>query len=144
MNRKVGRHTKAKIGSPTLITQAQVRLAISNSLLHNLTGPDSVNIWHLKHFGPIAIQRLTHLLKTSLNTHVDPHIWKLAKIIPIPKPSKDPCSGISFRPISLHSPIAKVLEKIIFPHFMQNISWNIHYLMNKLHQTMVGPTKHNH
>jgi len=37
------------------------------------------------------------------------------------KPNKDPCSGTSFSPISLLSPIAKVLGKVILSHLTQNI-----------------------
>jgi len=88
MNRKVDKHTKPKICPPILITQAQVRLAISNSSLNSSNGPDGVNIRHLKHLGPKAIQHLTHLFNKSLNTNIIPHIWKLAKIIPIPKQSQ--------------------------------------------------------
>ena len=29
------------------------------------------------------------MLKTALNTNIIPHIWKLANIVPIPKPNKD-------------------------------------------------------
>jgi hypothetical protein len=57
----------------------------------------------------------------ALNKNVIPHIWKLAKIVPIPKPNKDPSLGSSYRPISLLSPIAKTLEKIVLPHITQNI-----------------------
>jgi hypothetical protein len=49
----------------------------------------------------------------AINSNTIPHIWKLAKIIPIPKPGKDTNIGSSYRPISLLSPIAKTLEKII-------------------------------
>ena len=50
-----------------------------------------------------------------------PQTWKLEKIVPILKPDKDPGQGTSYRPISLLSPIAKTLEKIILPHITQNI-----------------------
>src|SRR6187401_605445 len=48
--------------------------------------------------------------------------WKLAKIIPIPKPNKDPNPGTSYRPISLLSPIAKTMEKVLLPHITSNIT----------------------
>ena len=41
--------------------------------------------------------------------------------MPIPKPNKDPGMGSSYRPISLLSPIAKTLEKIILPIIINNI-----------------------
>ena len=55
-----------------------------------------------------------------------PHIWKLAKIIPIPKLNKNLGESTSYRPISLLSPIVKTLEKTILPEITQNIT-NIHH-----------------
>jgi len=50
----------------------------------------------------------------------------LANIIPIPKPNKSPNEGSSYRPISLLSPIAKVLEKALLPHITSEIPPNKH------------------
>ena len=47
-------------------------------------------------------------------------------IRPIPKPNKDQGVGTSYRPISLLSPIAKTLEKIILPHITNNINNTSH------------------
>ena len=78
--------------------------AIKNTKNKNSVGPDNLNIRHL---GSLAIQYLTDTLNLALKTNTIPQIWKLAKIIPIPKPNKDPNLGTSYRPISLLSPIAK-------------------------------------
>ena len=45
-----------------------------------------------------------------------PHTWKLANIVPIPKPNKETNKGTSYRPISLLSVIAKTLEKSLLPY----------------------------
>ena len=105
---------------PILITSNQTSIAIKQSRTNKSTGPDNVNIQHLKHLGPRAIKYLTAIYNLAINSNQIPHIWKLAKIIPIPKPNKDPSIGTSYRPISLLSPIAKTLEKIILPHFIHN------------------------
>ena len=47
--------------------------------------------------------------------------WNLANIVPIPKPNKDMDKGISYRPISLLSVIAKTLEKSLLPYITENI-----------------------
>ena len=52
------------------------------------------------------------MYNTSLNNNIVPHTWKLANIIPIPKPNKDMNIGTSYRPISLISVIVKTLEDI--------------------------------
>ena len=61
------------------------------------------------------------MLKTALNNNILPHIWKLANIVPIPKPNKDIDKGTSYRPISPLSVIAKILEKSILPYITANI-----------------------
>ena len=61
------------------------------------------------------------MLKTTLNKNIIPHTWKLANIVPIPKPNKDIDKGNSYRPISLLSVIANTLEKSILPYITANI-----------------------
>ena len=99
----------------------QVQLAIKSTKNSNSTGPDNISIHHLKNLGPIALQYLTDLFNLALTNNTIPHIWKLAKIIPIQKPNKDPKTGTSYRPISLLSPIAKCLEKAILPTLTQHL-----------------------
>jgi RNA polymerase subunit RPABC4/transcription elongation factor Spt4 len=115
-NRKIDKYTKTLPSNPITITTTQVHEAISKASNNNSTGPDNINIRHLKHLGPCALQYLTDTLNLALTLNIIPHIWKLAKIIPIPKPNKDPNSGPSYRPISLLSPIAKTMEKVLLPH----------------------------
>ena len=57
----------------------------------------------------------------SLNNNIIPHTWKLANIIPTPKPNKDMNIGTSYRPISLLSVIAITLEKTLLPYITHNI-----------------------
>ena len=61
------------------------------------------------------------MLKTALNTNIIPHIWKLANIVPIPKPNKDIDKGTSYRPIFLLLVIAKTLEKNLLPYITADI-----------------------
>ena len=75
----------------------------------------------MKHLGPLAIDYLKEIFNLSINKNIIPHSWKLAKIVPILKPQKDPNDGNSYRPISLLSPIVKTLEKLILPSLTNNI-----------------------
>ena len=59
--------------------------------------------------------------EVAVNKNDIPAIWKLAKIVPVLKPGKSPNEGTSYRPLSLLSPIAKVLEKLILPEITNNI-----------------------
>ena len=61
------------------------------------------------------------MFKTSLNKNIIPHIWKLANIVPIPKPNKDTDKVTSYRPISLLSVIAKTREKSLLHYITANI-----------------------
>src|SRR2546425_218370 len=112
--------------TPIQITSTQVSEAITTASNNNSTGPDHINIRHLKHLGPLAIKFHTELLNLALNLNVIPQIWKLAKIIAVLKPNKDPCTGTSDRPISHLSPIAKTLEKILLPYLTHNIPQSKH------------------
>ena len=57
------------------------------------------------------------MFKTALNKNIIPHTWRLANIVPNPKPNKD----TSYRPISLLSVSAKTLEKSLLPYITANI-----------------------
>ena len=103
------------------LTTTQVQEAIKQGKNNNSQGPDKLNIRHLKHIGLLGLVFLTSKLKNALNTNIIPHIWKLANIIPIPKPNKDIDKDTSYRPISLLSVIAKALEKSSKRHSLQAV-----------------------
>jgi hypothetical protein len=120
-NRLTDRKVKKLPKTTYEINTTQTTESIKHSKNNNSTGPDGINIKHLKHLGPIAITYLTKLFNIALNQNIIPAVWKLAKIVPISKPNKDPGVGASYRPISLLSPISKLLEKIILPTITTNI-----------------------
>ena len=94
--------------TPQLIEKTIKTLSNSKS-----PGPDSITNTHLKHLGPTATLAVTKLFNRSLNNSEIPSIWKKAHIIPILKPNKPPSDPSSYRPISLLSPLCKLLEKIL-------------------------------
>ena len=118
-NRKITRKVLSLQLTQINITTEQVLAAIKNSKNDNSTGPDNIN--HLKNIGNNGLQYITNIYNAAINDNKIPHVWKLAKIIPIPKPNKDINTGTSYRPISLLSVIAKILEKVILPYITQNI-----------------------
>ena len=120
-NRIIDRNTRKLPSEEIVITEQQTIRAIKKSKNNNSTGPDEINIRHLKHLGPRAISYLTKIYNIVLNSNDIPNIWKMAKIIPIAKPNKDSSIGTSYRPIALLSPLAKTIEKIILPYITQNI-----------------------
>ena len=66
----------------------------------------------LKHIAPIIITPLHYLINLSLETGYIPGELKISKIIPIFKDG-DCHSFTNYRPISLISSFAKLLEKIV-------------------------------
>ena len=112
-NRKITRKVLSLQPTQINITTEQVLAAIKNS--------KNINIKHLKKIDKNGLQYLTNIYNAAINDNKIPHVWKLANIIPIPKPNKDINIGTSYRPISLLSVIAKTLEKVILPYITQNI-----------------------
>lgn len=53
-----------------------------------------------------------------------PAVWKLAKIIALPKPGKDPKLLNSYRPISLLSSLSKVVERVVLNRLNKFIRTN--------------------
>jgi hypothetical protein len=98
----------------TLATRDDIMAAKSSSA----TGPDGFTSIHLKHLGPRAIDYITKLFNLSVGGAVLPAIWKAAVIVPILKPGKPADQGSSYRPVSLLSPVAKVLERLLLPEIV--------------------------
>ena len=106
----------------TPFTPHLVSHAIRNSGSSTALGPDQLNIHHLRHLGPLAIQYLTSIFNLSIAHANIPAIWRQAIIISIPKPGKPPSQGSSYRPISLLSPAAKVLERLLLPFLRADLT----------------------
>ena len=116
MSRNINRETKKNNLSDTLvITPGQTTDAIKATKASKAIGPDGISNLHLKHLGTNGINYLTSLYNLSLTTSQIPQIWKQSVIIPLLKPKKPPDESKSYRPVSLLSPAAKVLEKLILP-----------------------------
>lgn len=107
--------------SENLFTVNQVAEAIREIKPSKALGPDEIAPIMLKNIGNAATSYLTDLLNLSVKSQVIPNIWKVGRIIPILKPGKPSDHGSSYRPISLLSPIAKLLEKLLLPIITENV-----------------------
>ena len=65
---------------------------------------------------------LTEMFNKSIYEAKIPCIWKTGKIIPLLKPNKAADKGPSYRPISLLSPAAKILEALILPFLSRAVN----------------------
>ena len=76
-------------------------------------GEDTILYEMLKHLPEHAKIYLLKIVNKIWETGILPRDWKIAIVIPIKKPNKDPCQAISYRPISLTSCMCKLMEKMV-------------------------------
>lgn len=76
-------------------------------------GHDGIPNIVLKNLTNKALILLTKIVNACFNLGHFPTKWKLAKVFPIPKPGKKLEDPSNYRPISLLSCIAKVVEKVL-------------------------------
>ncbi len=102
-------------------TPAQTAEAIKRAKNSKAIGPDGLSPVMLKHLGPNGIKFLTSLFNLILSTAKTPGKWKTAKIITLLKPGKPANKGTSYRPVSILSPPAKILEALLLPYLTDAI-----------------------
>ena len=103
------------------------------------SGVDFISNNLLKHIAPIIITPLHYLINLSLETGYIPGELKISKIIPIFKDG-DCHSFTNYRPISLISSFAKLLEKIVSKQLLgfltsHNILYKHQYGFRAKHNT---------
>lgn len=76
-------------------------------------GPDNIHYQLLKHLPDSSLEALLQLMNNIWESGDLPSIWKLATVVPIPKPSKDHTDPINYRPIALTSCVCKTLERMV-------------------------------
>ena len=77
------------------------------------TGPDETHYQMLKHLPESSLQALLGIFNHIWTTGEFPEDWRLATIIPMPKPGKDHAEPTNYRPIALTSCLCKTLERMI-------------------------------
>ena len=77
------------------------------------TGPDEIHYQMLKHLPESSLQALLGIFNHIWTTGDFPEDWRLATVIPIPKPGKDHAEPTNYRPIALTSCLCKTLERMI-------------------------------
>ena len=106
------------------VTCGEVLKTIKYSVSYKAPGPDGIFNVMLKHVSYSTAILLTRVFNRCLELGYFPKVWKLAKVVPVLKPGKDPCSGSSYRPISLLSAISKIFERIIHTRLETHVSAN--------------------
>ena len=57
---------------------------------------------------------ICHIFNLSLENCVFPQLWKIAKVTPLPKSSREPFNGPNSRPVSILPVLSKIMEKVIY------------------------------
>ena len=76
------------------------------------TGPDYIHYQMLKHLPETALDTLLHIFN-GIWTAGFPESWRLATIIPIPKPGKDHAEPTNYKPIALTGCLCETLKRMI-------------------------------
>lgn len=89
-------------------------------------GPDGIPTILIKHFPDSALSFLLAVYNLIWITDSFPTSWRLATIIPIPKPGKDKTKTSNYRPIALTCNLCKLLEKMVnrrLRWFLEQKNW---------------------
>ena len=98
---------------PTVSVPSRVVSRFLKTLKLKAPGLDGISNYLLKYGGSMLARYLAILFRWSLSAGSLPRAWKVAIVVPILKDGKDPKLAASYRPISLLSCIAKLLEAIV-------------------------------
>jgi len=103
-------HDRTGLNVPFTGTELETAL---RHLPNKAMGPDNIHNKMLSKLDPSNRASLLKLMNEMYLSGFVPEVWKSAIVIPILKPGKRPNSPSSFRPISLTSCLAKVMERMI-------------------------------
>jgi len=94
-------------------TLAELKTVLRSLRRRKAAGPDEIANEFLKHLGPLGQEALLALCNASWARAEVPMAWRIANIIPLLKQGKDPQAAKSYRPVSLTSNVAKVMERLV-------------------------------
>lgn len=98
---------------PILSDSEEIRHCLKSLKSKKSNGPDSIPNVVLKKLPDSAHKFLAKLINRILSMGYFPKSWKMAHVIPIPKPGKPANEAKNLRPISLLNNLSKILEKVI-------------------------------
>ena len=87
-------------------------------------GPDQVHYQLLKHLPDQVLQILLDILNEYWVNQTFPPGWRLALVLPIPKPGKNPLYPANYRPIALTSCLCKTMERMVNERLIHHLEKN--------------------
>ncbi|MBJ5594290.1 hypothetical protein JGG70_24295, partial [Salmonella enterica subsp. enterica serovar Typhimurium] len=110
-------------GYNSLFTLVELQDALRRSG-HTAPGPDEIHYEMLRHLSPQSLAHLLFLFNRIWCEHVFPDSWRVAIVLPFPKPGKDPAIPSNYRPIALTSCLFKLLERMVNARLMWFLETN--------------------
>jgi hypothetical protein len=98
---------------PEIIRPCDLQKLLNTLKLKKACGIDCIPNECLRHLPKRPLVHLTHLINHCIRLSLFPRSWEEAKVIALPKPSKEPKFPQNLRPISPLSSAGKVFEKFI-------------------------------
>ena len=95
------------------VTTHEVHRKITEMRALAAPGPDGIVIRCLQETSSSVVPILCCIYQRLLQDGTHPSMWRIAKVLPIPKPGADPHAAKGYRPIALLSVLSKVLEGLI-------------------------------
>lgn len=107
------------VNEDDLFQEELVLRIISNLRTKKACGPDGISNILIKNLPNNAISFLTGIFNECLKLGYFPKAWKVARVVAIPKPNKDPTLASNYRPISLLNCVGKVFEALILTKLLE-------------------------
>ncbi|KAG8339429.1 reverse transcriptase (RNA-dependent DNA polymerase) [Trypanosoma vivax] len=95
------------------ITEAELDVAVRELSSGTAPGDDEIHCGELKLLGRVSRRCILRLFNYSLRTGQVPARWRHGIIVPLLKPNMSASSMASFRPVTLTSTLATLMERIV-------------------------------
>lgn len=95
------------------VTFSELESEIKNLKTRKAPGFDLITGQVVKQLPEKAKRKLLYLINATFRLRCVPTIWKVAEVIMILKPGKEPTEAKSYRPISLLPVLSKLMEKLL-------------------------------
>lgn len=105
-------------------TPAELKLAIKHLKNRKAPGIDTISNLLIKQLPSSALIFINFIFMACMKLCYFPDDWKIAKVIALHKPGKDPSNPSSYRPISLLSSVSKLFERILLTRINCHVDEN--------------------
>ena len=95
------------------VTEQEVRRKLMSMRALAAPGPDGIVARCIQEAAPTLVPILCQMFQRMLADGVHPATWRIARVLPVPKPAVDPHLAKGYRPIALLSVLSKVMEGLV-------------------------------